>query len=257
MTAERITTPAVLARSVDYGEADRICTLLTPERGKTSVLAKAARRSRKRFGGALSLFVLGEAVIRPTRGELGLLERFDAREDFSGRISADLVKVAHGSYLLELAREFWPPEQRDPELFELVVTAMRVLADHPASPSLLRSYELKLLALVGLVPAIDHCAACGLVIEPASLPELAFGIDGSGVFCPGCVDQQASPRTIPAALHEHLVALVRGSLSEAAVQAVERPVARAARDLMLEVTRHHLGKELRSVQFISQLAGLG
>ena len=48
----RITTPAIVLRTVDYGEADRVVTLFTREHGKLSALARGARKSVKRFGAA-------------------------------------------------------------------------------------------------------------------------------------------------------------------------------------------------------------
>ncbi|HEY8493863.1 MAG TPA: recombination protein O N-terminal domain-containing protein, partial [Myxococcota bacterium] len=51
----RLDTEALVLRVVDYGESDRIAHLLTPETSRLTVIAKGARRSRKRFPGALDL----------------------------------------------------------------------------------------------------------------------------------------------------------------------------------------------------------
>ena len=48
---ETFDTPAVIVRAVDYGEADRVVTLLTRARGKVSAIARGARKSRRRFAG--------------------------------------------------------------------------------------------------------------------------------------------------------------------------------------------------------------
>ena len=45
----------IVVGHVDYGEADRIVHLLTPEQGRVAAMARGARKSRKRFGGALDL----------------------------------------------------------------------------------------------------------------------------------------------------------------------------------------------------------
>ena len=49
-------TQALVLRSVDFSEADRILHLLVPEVGRITVMAKHARKSVKRFGGTLDLF---------------------------------------------------------------------------------------------------------------------------------------------------------------------------------------------------------
>lgn len=241
----------MVARRVDYGEADRICTLLTASLGKVSVLARSARRSRKRFGGALSLFVIGKATVKePARGDLHLLERFDSIEDLGPGIASDVVKMAHGSYILEVTRELWPAAQPEPECFELVCEALRVLASQQsASPSLLRAFELKLLSAVGLEPSLDRCVRCG---SDRLGDPLVYNVHQGGLICAAC-----GPQGWPMSL-EIQGALLRARdmpLDEAAGTSQPQQVARQMRDLMLLTMRHHLGKELRSLEFLIQLSG--
>ena len=244
---ERVTTAALLARAVDYGEADRVCTLLCEDLGKVSALARSARRSRKRFGGALSLFVVGEATLAPPRrGELLSLERFDARQDLSGRISADLVKTAHGSYVLEVARELWPAAQPEPAAFALVCQTLAALADNPPSPALLRCFELSLLAVMGLAPLLEHCVGCGEV----GFGEGWFDLARGGALCQRC---GPGDRPLPAEVRAMLLRLARLAPDEAAGLKQPAEVARSTRDLMLAVVRHHIGKELKSLEFLMQL----
>ena len=63
MTARAKLTGIVL-RLVDTGEADRVVTLLTRERGKVAAYARGARASRRRFGGSLEPFTLVTAEVR-------------------------------------------------------------------------------------------------------------------------------------------------------------------------------------------------
>ena len=79
----RVTTAAIVLRTVDYGEADRVVTLFTRDHGKLSALARGARKSVKRFGAALGLFGVGEAVlVDKPNVELATLERFDGARGF-------------------------------------------------------------------------------------------------------------------------------------------------------------------------------
>ena len=59
---------ALVLRSVDYSEADRILHLLVPEVGRLTAIAKHARRSKRRFGGTLDLFNRLEVEIALGRG---------------------------------------------------------------------------------------------------------------------------------------------------------------------------------------------
>ena len=65
-------TEAIVLRRTDYGEADRILQLLTPE-GKKSVVAKGVRREKSKLAGGIELFSVSEVVIHEGKGELGIL----------------------------------------------------------------------------------------------------------------------------------------------------------------------------------------
>src|SRR5438046_4404258 len=93
-----ITTDAILLRSVAYGEADRVVTLLGRTTGRVSALARGARKSVKRFGGGLGLGASGQASLRERAGgELMGLDGFDVREARIGP-GRDRGRPRHASY---------------------------------------------------------------------------------------------------------------------------------------------------------------
>lgn len=65
-------TRAIVLRRTNYGEADRILQLLTPE-GKRSVMARGVRREKSRLAGGIELFAICDVVIGEGKGELGIL----------------------------------------------------------------------------------------------------------------------------------------------------------------------------------------
>lgn len=70
MTAVR--TRAIVLRRTNYGEADRILQLLTPD-GKRSVMARGVRREKSKLAGGIELFAVCDVVITEGKGELGIL----------------------------------------------------------------------------------------------------------------------------------------------------------------------------------------
>lgn len=251
---ESLTTPALLARVVDYGEADRICDLITRDAGRISAMARGARRSRRRFGGALSLFVLGEATVtapRPGRS-LGVLERFDSLRDFSAGMSRDVVKAAHGSYVLELARELLPEAQPEPDAFDLLTETLELLSSGPPSPPLLRAVELKLLRHHGTGLSLSRCVACGREMEagePARL-DAARG----GVTCWLCA---GTGEPLEPAARTWMDRLDREPLAWAANAQPPPEVSTRIRNSMMEAVRLAVGKNLKSLDFIVSLASAG
>ncbi|MCA9666502.1 MAG: DNA repair protein RecO [Myxococcales bacterium] len=244
---------ALVARAVDYGEADRVLTLLTAQMGRVSALARSARRSRKRFGGALALFVVGRAALKPRRGggEMWTLERFEAVEDLSAAISADVVKIAHGSYMLEVARDSWPPGEHDPQRFALVRGALRALGAAPEpSPSLLRAFELQVLLGAGVLPSLDACARCGADVAEDELAPLGFSVTLGGVICLAC---GAHGWPLEPEVRRELRELAAVDIASAAARSPDREVRLRCRELCAMLVQHHLGHAPKSLEFIAKL----
>jgi DNA repair protein RecO (recombination protein O) len=257
-------TEAVVLRLVDYAEADRIVTLYTRDHGKVSALARSARRSRGRFGGALSPFVAGEAILRPRRGsELFVLERFDARHDFSS-LAGDVVRFAHASYATELCRELTPAGQADPTLYELLVELYDVVTRCEPRADVLRAFELRLLEEIGLRPVFDRCVVCNaLDAETLAAAGAILSPERGGLVCAGCAGRGAGAfgggngvRSLPAAARARLLVVQRASLAEAADAAPASPeLATAAREAMHALLRTHLRQPLKSLEFLQKLRG--
>jgi DNA repair protein RecO (recombination protein O) len=255
-------TEAVVLRLTDFGEADRVVTLLTRARGKITALAKGARRSRHRFGAALAPFGHGEATLRESRGAMPLLEGLYAARGFPGLLT-DLARLSHGSYALELCQELCPPGEPEPEVLRLLLDLLSTLDAMPAgdrpSALLLRIFELRLLQAVGLGLSLSACAACGQEVPP--LPLLPFDRLRGGVLCDACVSAGSrggghTAEPLRQAVRDALVALSRLSpadLDEAAALRLMPAEQVACRDLLLAVIRHHLGKNLRAVEFIAKM----
>jgi len=114
---ESIKTKAIVLRRTNYGEADRILNVLTPE-GKMSVMAKGVRKTRSKLAGGIELFCVSDVVVHRGRGELGILTSARLVE-FYGEIVKDLgaMELA-GEVLRQASRR---AEQVDgPEYFDLV-----------------------------------------------------------------------------------------------------------------------------------------
>lgn len=65
-------TRAIVLRRTNYGEADRIVQLLTPE-GRRSVMARGVRKEKSKLAGGIELFAVSDVVIASGKGELGIL----------------------------------------------------------------------------------------------------------------------------------------------------------------------------------------
>jgi DNA repair protein RecO (recombination protein O) len=244
----------IVLRTVDTGEADRVVTLLTRERGKVAAFARAARASRRRFGGALEPFTLVAAEVRERPGaELLGLESVTPLRAFGG-IRSDLARIACAAYAAELTREIVRDHEPHDDLFDLLEEYLGVLDEAPARPAGLRAFELGALRAAGLSPRLDACARCG-----GALPDRPVRFDPAhgGTLCGACVapSSPAVPFVAPATLAA-LRRLADGRLAAACAEALTVPAGREARDALAAFLEHHLGRRLAARRFLDEVGSL-
>lgn len=183
------TTPAFVLRTIDYSDRDIIVSLLGPQTGRFSAIAKNARGSKRRFGGGIQPMRLIEATYTtsPSRN-LARLDEIDIREDYP-RIEADYTAIAVGSYATELVRELTVDDDPDPGLFELLRRFYRKLNDADPDPLVLevalRHFQLAFFERLGSPPALDACFRCGRPVD--DFAKIYAKRSGEGVVCPECV----------------------------------------------------------------------
>ncbi len=106
-----LSTPAIVLRAINYGEADRIVTLFGRETGRLSAMARGARKSQRRFAGGLGLCAVGVAALRErANAELLTLEGFDATAGHAA-LGADVGRMAHAAYAAELVSKLCAARQ--------------------------------------------------------------------------------------------------------------------------------------------------
>lgn len=244
---------AVVLRAVGYGEADIIATVYARGLGKLSVLARGARRHKRRFGAALDLFTVSRMELRPKpQADLWTLAAAEARESFA-TIAGDVAAFAHASYAIEITRELCAAEQPDDDVFDLLVELYRELSVHGAMPVRLRAFELSLLRLIGLGPAISACAACATDVPPG---EVTFDPGRGGILCAACASRTVSPlRTSLSADALAFLRRVQGapSLAETGPASVSAEVNEELRRLLTSQVLHHIGRPLKSLEFIAKV----
>lgn len=252
-----LTSDVVLLKKIDYGDSDLIVTLLTREGGKVSALARAAKRSRRRFGGALVSFTVSHAELtRRPRRELHTLSSATPRESFAG-IATDMVALAHASYGTELVRELVAAEVVETRIFDLLVSLYRVLLQKGPNPRVLRVFELQLLRHLGLEPDFTQCMSCGSSSDERLSSGAIFDPGSGGVVCRECAPEARGlgVRQLEDPARRLLVSSAQiPSLEDAAVLTADDDGARDARNLMLGLVQAQVGAPLKSIEFATQLA---
>src|SRR3954471_11141107 len=113
---ERFVEEALVLASVDYGEADRVVTLFTRGRGRLTAFANGARKSKRRFAGALELGTCLKVQLVQRAGDTYRLDGADILDSFFA-LRDDLPRISRAMYCLELCRELTRDHEPHEELF--------------------------------------------------------------------------------------------------------------------------------------------
>lgn len=120
-----IKTDAIILRRTNYGEADRILQVLTPNHDKIGVMAKGVRREKSKLAGAVELFSVSELVILPGKNRLATLT--GARlKTFYGAILSDYDRLQFGYLVLKRINQI-AEQLKESALFTVAVTSFDCL----------------------------------------------------------------------------------------------------------------------------------
>ncbi len=150
MKSQIITRAIVLSR-INYGEADRILTLLTPDYGKISAIAKGVRKVRSKMAGGVELFSISEVGYIPGKGEVSTLTTTRLKKHF-GNIVKNVERSMIGYDVIKLLNAV-TEHQADKEYFELLETSLELLNDDKYSTDMMLMWlNLNLLSVAGHKP---------------------------------------------------------------------------------------------------------
>ena len=149
-------TEAVVLRSYEYSESDKLVRFATRDFGKVSGIAKGAKRSRRRFPNSLETFSHIRLQFRSQRkGGLALILGCDLIEPHA-RISTDLTALALASFFTEIVDLTLREGQETRRVFSLLDWALRWLDVKGSSLQILPFFVLHWLKASGLEPELHH-----------------------------------------------------------------------------------------------------
>jgi DNA repair protein RecO (recombination protein O) len=236
----------VVLRTYRLGEADRIVVLFTEHHGKVRAVAKGVRRTTSKFGGRLEPMSHVALLLWQGRGDLDIVNQVEVIESFR-EVREDLSRLQPAMSLLEVADQLVQEQHPDHRLFEMLVGALRALADGRLSPDLVApAFFMKALVLEGAGPGLDACASCG---EPDGVVELvAFDLLQGGTLCRRCRrGRSVSPEAL-----QVLRRMLDGSLGSV-LAGPPPPCADEVASIATEAMEAHIDRRLRSVRSAAAL----
>ncbi len=275
-----LTSEAVVLRTWPLSEADLIVSFFTRDYGRVKGVAKAALKSRKRFGGALEPMTLARAWFaeRPRQE----LVRLDQLEILRSPLSApvDHARMAVLSFFAEVIDEALPEHDAQETVFRLLVSVLEhthAVQTHAAPPPELGEsdrapskivqphfsgppsagpwmpltyFSLWMTRLMGLLPDIGRCIVCG---EPLHAEEVSFSSYADGLVC--ALHRNGSASTLSADSWQLAQRMLRAPASAFTTEPWPRRRAQDLRRFTLQTLERHLERKLRTAEALARLGG--
>lgn len=237
-------TEAVVLGSKNWGDADKMMTLFTKERGLVRAAAFGCRRPRSPLAGGMQMFSYLDLQLSEGR-RVDTVRQCLLRRHYK-KLSEDLTAMAYGSFVAEFLREFLPEGQPEPHMFDDLLAILAAFEQrNPRVTAVAAVYQL--MEFTGLQLRYENCVHCGRKIEGDAF----FSMKDGGVLCPDCRTPDAKP--FSGELRRFIVGLrdldwTCGALRLSSSQLV------AAEQLLLAYLQDLLGRPLKSLAFIQQLS---
>lgn len=173
---------ALILNTHDFRETSLIVNFFTKDFGKVHGLIKGIRKEPQRYGGMPLHFSRNHIVFynKPSR-ELLLVSQCDIEEGFSP-IRSNLQKSNYAYYFVELLDSVTQAFDKNDQLYELTIQALRALTQDLDPWQVARIFEIKLLNFSGFKPRLDACVSC----QKEAIHQGKFSTHLGGILCAHC-----------------------------------------------------------------------
>lgn len=240
---------AVVLRHMEYGEADRILTLYTLEKGKIKAIAKGVRKIHSRKAGHLEPFTQVNLFFAQGR-DLSIITQAETISPFY-KLRENLKLTSLSAYVVELLERFSYEEGPNRDLYNLLVDTLTRLETNPLSHTVIHYYEVRLLDLLGFRPDLQTCSKCKNAIKAE---DQYFTAQGGGVYCPSCGKNQPDAWPVSMAALKYMRHFQRSKYSKIKDVAIPEKAELEFSALIERYMTYILERALNTPQFIRDIS---
>ena len=185
-------TDAVVLERRDYRETSYIVNFFTADFGKISAQVKGANRKAGKYGTSFQPLSYNTIVFyEKNRSDLHIISQGDLLENFNN-IEKDIERFTYAAYFLELVKSAMPYEEKNSEVFKLLIDFLHYLDKAENANNIAQIFEVKFLKLSGFKPQFDSCVRCNGHVDKKSKFSLIMG----GLLCPSCFSVDLTARSV-------------------------------------------------------------
>ena len=237
-------TEAVVLGAKNWGEADKMMTFFTRERGLVRAAAFGCRRPRSALAGGMQMF--SHLDLQLAEGQrVDTVKQCTLKQHYR-KLSEDLTVMSYGSFVAEFLREFLPEGQPEPQMFEQLLLILAAFETrNPRVTAAAAVYQL--LEFTGMQLHYEHCVHCGRIIAGDAF----FSQSAGGVLCEECREAGSAP--FPDDLRLFILRLRDFNWQEGEVLTIRSRLLLQAEQILLNYLQSLLGRPLKSLAFIQAL----
>ena len=231
-------TEAIVLRTYPLREADLLVTLFTRAEGKIHGVARSAKKSKRRFGGALEPLTYVRAFydVRERRE----LARLDSCEVLESPLASEVsyARAVALGHIAELLDELLPDHEANDAIFRLTLSVLDVL-DGPEIWMPVTYFELWLTRLVGFLPELTECVVCGRNLNGS---RAYFHALADGLMCVD--DKRLASSEISSESRALAAQMFRSPVDFFAANAWPKAQGADLRKFLMQILQRHIEKKL-------------
>ncbi|SFF00615.1 DNA replication and repair protein RecO [Paenibacillus catalpae] len=236
----------IVIRSMDYGEGNKIITLLTKTNGKLGVMVRGAKKVKSRHASLAQPFTYGEFVFFRNKG-LGNLNHGEILESHH-LLREQLDLSAYAAYMAELTDKTLQEDESGELLFEQLKAGFMAMQEDKDPQIISHLYEMRILDAAGYSPEFEFCVNCSSEQGPFRLSPHA-----GGVLCTRCARNDAGAIPMSEGAYKLLRLFSRMDLRRLGAIQVKPETKKELKKMMRELMDVHIGIPLKSRAFLDQM----
>jgi len=238
---------AIVLRSYPLHEADLLVTFFTRAEGKIKGVAKSAKKSRKRFGGALEPLTAVRVYYDDREGrDLSRIDSCDVLESPLAT-TVDYPRAVALGHVAELLDELLPEREVNDAIFRLAIAALAKL-QAGAIWMPLTYFDLWLVRLVGFLPDLNECGVCGASLDG---DRAFFHAMMDGLMCSD--DKRLASSELSLESRKMAAGMFRSPIDQFAGEAWPKEHGADLRKLLIEIIERHIEKKLVTATMLERL----
>lgn len=241
---------AIVIRRQTFRETSLIVTFYTKDFGKIKGIVRGVRGPHAQYGGGSLEIFAHDAIVfyERKKSDVFTISQCDLVEFFNP-VRQSLERLAYANYIIELLDSVTTLGEKSEEVFQLLLNSLTLLSGEASARRVARIFEIKLLALLGLMPTLTTCAYCGGNVDISAKFSVAHG----GLICKSCIDKDKNALPIMAGTVKFIEHIRELPFEKVERIKVANAVGKELESILRKFLDYHIERRLKSLEFLREI----